>query len=89
MKKSSIVYGKCYVISLWSMVEIAWLAADSCGQSRSVSYLCTLVLDQRTFSSWGCGTNLVRGVVGPSGSGYRSYLGDRRPKWIPRGSKVT
>ena len=67
MKKSAIVDGNSYVISLWSMVEIMWLAADSCGQSQSVGYLFKLVLVTRAYSSWGCVTHSVRGVVGPSG----------------------
>ena len=52
------------MISIWSMVAIAWLAADSRGLSRSVGYLCTLVLVPWTFSLWGRVTHLVRGVVG-------------------------
>ena len=67
MKKSAIADGNIYVISLWSMVAITWLAEDSRGQSRSVGYICTLVLVPRKFSSWGLVTHLVRGVVGPSG----------------------
>ena len=66
-EEEPIINGNGYVISLWSMVAIAWLAADSRGQSWSVDYLCTLVLDPRTFSLWGRGTHLVHGVVGPSG----------------------
>ena len=67
MNKSAVVDGNSYVISLWLMVAIAWLAADSCGQSRLVGYLCSLVLVPWTFSLWGRSTRLVRGVVGPSG----------------------
>ena len=67
MNNSGIVNGNSYVIRVWSMVAIAWLDADSRGQSRSVDYLCTLILDPRIFSLWGRGTHLVYGVVGPSG----------------------
>ena len=56
MKKSDIVDGNSYVISLWLMVATTWLAANSRGQSRSVGYLCSTVLVPRTFSSWGRGT---------------------------------
>ena len=67
MNNSGIVNGNSYVIRVWSMVAIAWLDADSRGQSRSVDYLCTLILDPRIFSLWGRGTHLVYGVVGPIG----------------------
>ena len=67
MKRSAIVGGNSYVISLWSMLAIAWLAANSCSQSWSVGYLCTLVLVPRKFSLWGRVTLSVCGVVGPSG----------------------
>ena len=67
MNNSGIVNGNSYVIRVWSMVAIAWLDADSRGQSRSVDYLCTLILDPRIFILLGRGTHLVYGAVGPIG----------------------
>ena len=56
MKKSAIVGDNRYVISLWLMVATALLVANSRGQSRSVGYLCSLVIVPRTFSLLGFGT---------------------------------
>ena len=66
MKKSTIVDGNSYVISLWLMLATAWLAANSCGQSSSVGYLRTMVLVPRKVRSGGRVNHLVCGVVGPS-----------------------
>ena len=46
MKKSAIVDGNMYVISLWPIKGTAWQAANSRGLSWSVGYLCSLVLVQ-------------------------------------------
>ena len=56
MKKSAIVDGGSYVVSLWLMMVVEWLAADYCSQSCSVGDICELVLIPRTFSLWDCGT---------------------------------
>ena len=52
MKKSAIVDSISYVVSLWLMMVIEWLAVDYCSHYRSVGDLCELVLIAQTFSTW-------------------------------------
>ena len=78
MKKSAIVGGNRSVISLCSIKSTALQAVNSRGLSRSVGYLCSLVLIPQTFNSWGRGNEWDQGTAHTYGimglNGYQEDL---------------